>query len=378
MNGADMMTPRLSVIIPVYNAAPYLEECLDSVLGQDVGLEVICVDDRSTDDSALICEKYACRDGRVRLVRNAYNVFAGVCRNIGMYQARGEYIHFLDADDRVEPGAYRDFLDLADAERLDVLSGTARAFDDATGEFISGTYYEQRNITGAASKHPVSFARDYAEVIKLSPVPWIRIFRRAILEKSHVHFDELRCSNDVSFFFGLVMASGRIRFVRRNIVQHRVNNANSLMGIRARHFECVMESMDIICHNMRNQPRDVRRAIVGRLMQPIPQWLEAAMAVEGDGQKAKDLMVGFIRSMDKSPWNGDVTGCTWYRHVAAVIGTDPLDGQDAHSGSRADKVVMAVMWPVRKVWGGVRCLRENGIKYTLKHAIAKVMFRDVN
>ena len=372
MNGADKMTPRVSVIIPVYNAAPYLEECLDSVLGQDVGLEVICVDDCSTDDSALICEKYARRDSRVRLVRNTYNVFAGVCRNIGMYQARGEYIHFLDADDKVEPGAYREFLELADAERLDVLRGTARAFDDVTGDFVRGTYYEQLNITGPVSRHPVSFAEDFADVVRLSPVPWMGIFRRTILEKSRIHFNALRCSNDVSFFFDLVMASDRIRFVRKNIVQHRVNNAQSLMGIRAEHFECVIESMHIICHNIRNQPRNIRRAIVDRVMQSMPKWLEDAMSVEDGEQKAENLMIGLVKSMDLSLWNGGVTKCHWYRRIVAVIGTDPLDRTDEPVESHAENVAMAVTWPARKVRDGVRCLRENGVKYTVKHIVGKV------
>lgn len=359
--------PKISVIIPVYNAASYLEECLDSVLGQDVSLEVICVDDCSTDDSARICEKYASRDSRVRLVRNTYNVFAGVCRNIGMYQARGEYIHFLDADDRVEPGAYRDFIDLADAEQLDVLSGTARTFDAATGDFTRDTYYEQRGIVGPVSQHPVSFAEDFAEVIQLAPVPWIRIFRRTILEKSHIHFNSLRCSNDVSFFIDLLIASKRIRFVRKNIVQYRVNNANSLMGVRARHFECVIESRSIVCYNIRNQPPDIRRAIVDRIMRPMPDWLRDAMSVEGGAQKAKELMAGLIQSLDLSPWNGEVARCSWYRRIATVMGADPLGGPEKHV------VVKAVTWPARKFLGGIRCLQENGVKYTARHTVGKVL-----
>lgn len=94
----------LSVIIPVYNAAPYLSSCLDSLLAyQGDDLEVIVVDDGSRDDSGKICDDYAVRDKRVTVYHQA-NKGVSAARNLGLEHAHGEWISFVDADDEVLPG----------------------------------------------------------------------------------------------------------------------------------------------------------------------------------------------------------------------------------------------------------------------------------
>ncbi len=93
------MASAISVVIPVYNAAQYLPTCLDSILNQTLGeLEIICVDDGSTDASLAIIKQYAQQDPRIRIISHAH---AGVsaARNIGITTADGEYIAFMDADD---------------------------------------------------------------------------------------------------------------------------------------------------------------------------------------------------------------------------------------------------------------------------------------
>ena len=94
----------ISIVIPVYNSARYLRECIDSVLGQSYGnLDVILVDDGSTDESPEICREYAGKDARVRFFR-LEPVGVGAARNYGMEQARGKYLMFADSDDVCEPG----------------------------------------------------------------------------------------------------------------------------------------------------------------------------------------------------------------------------------------------------------------------------------
>ncbi len=90
-----MQNVKLSVIIPLYNAEKYLRQCLDSVISQSLrDIEIICVDDGSTDSSPDILLEYQQRDSRV-IVQRQQNLHAGVARNTGMEVARGEYIHFL-------------------------------------------------------------------------------------------------------------------------------------------------------------------------------------------------------------------------------------------------------------------------------------------
>ena len=96
-----MNNPLISVIIPVYNAEPFLPACLDSVLSQDYSsFEILVIDDGSTDNSAAIIDRYAAREPRIVALHQS-NAGVSAARNRGLAEARGEYSAFVDADDRV-------------------------------------------------------------------------------------------------------------------------------------------------------------------------------------------------------------------------------------------------------------------------------------
>lgn len=96
------MNPKFSIIIPVYNVAPYIRECLDSVLAQTyTDWEAICVDDGSTDGSGVILDEYAKRDLRFRIIHQT-NAGVGAARNSAIEVAQGEYLLYLDGDDKLE------------------------------------------------------------------------------------------------------------------------------------------------------------------------------------------------------------------------------------------------------------------------------------
>ena len=95
--------PKISVIIPVYNVEDYLEECIDSVLGQrDVDLEILLVDDGSTDSSGAICDEYAEKNHKFKVVHQS-NRGVSVARNIGIELAQGDWVWFVDSDDIIIP-----------------------------------------------------------------------------------------------------------------------------------------------------------------------------------------------------------------------------------------------------------------------------------
>ena len=126
LRGAE---PVLSVVVPVYNVGHYLEECLDSLLGQSlVELEVIAVDDGSTDGSAAILRKRAASDRRLRVLTQA-NAGQGAARNRAVAEARGEFVTFCDGDDRVPTDAYAYLVETLRASGSDFAVGRARRFD---------------------------------------------------------------------------------------------------------------------------------------------------------------------------------------------------------------------------------------------------------
>ena len=115
------MSPTFSIIVPVYNTAPYLRECLDSLLAQTfAGWEAICIDDGSTDGSAAILNEYSSKDERIRVARQA-NSGVGAARNLGLDMAVGEYVTFLDGDDAYAPFWLESFHELIESTRADLV-----------------------------------------------------------------------------------------------------------------------------------------------------------------------------------------------------------------------------------------------------------------
>lgn len=120
--------PKISVIIPVYNAEKFLHRCLDSVINQThENLEIICVNDESTDGSLEILQEYAAKDSRV-IIENQKNQGAPVARNRGIEIATGEYIHFVDADDWLNLTLYSDFASVLRGGMLDIFVFNAQLY----------------------------------------------------------------------------------------------------------------------------------------------------------------------------------------------------------------------------------------------------------
>lgn len=113
--------PLISVIIPVYNPGKYLYRCLDSIIGQTYqNLEIILVDDGSTDDSLQVCREYAEKDGRIK-VFSQKNAGVSAARNKGIEEASGDFFSFIDSDDYLEPDMYETLIEVFDREKPDIV-----------------------------------------------------------------------------------------------------------------------------------------------------------------------------------------------------------------------------------------------------------------
>ena len=121
--------PKVSVIIPVYNVEEYLRECLDSVVNQTLKeIEIICVDDGSTDSSLEILKEYAQKDNRITVI-GTLNKNAGHARNIGISIARGKYLGFIDSDDYIEPTMYEELYAKSKKDDLSLVCCQYTVFD---------------------------------------------------------------------------------------------------------------------------------------------------------------------------------------------------------------------------------------------------------
>lgn len=133
-------TVPISVIIPVYNQSKYLKRCLDSVLNQSFNqLEIILINDGSTDESPQLCDEFAKKDDRITVIHQN-NGGVSNARNSGLKIARGEYVHFMDSDDFLDDGFYNDLYNLAQSREADIIcSEYYQEYRDKKGEFFLNT-----------------------------------------------------------------------------------------------------------------------------------------------------------------------------------------------------------------------------------------------
>src|SRR5262249_22973319 len=123
--------PVVSVVVPIFNKAPFLKACLDSISNQTLAdLQVVCIDDASTDGSLDIAEEHACSDDRVIVLRQKINRGAGVARNRGLMAARASYVQFTDADDLLPPSALDSLYRLATEDSVPFVKGSLAVFRD--------------------------------------------------------------------------------------------------------------------------------------------------------------------------------------------------------------------------------------------------------
>lgn len=123
--------PLISVIVPCFNVEEYLKECLDSILKQSFGdIEIICIDDFSTDSTPKILADYNTQNRRVSVVRHTANQGLGAARNTGVNHAKGKYLFFIDSDDILCSDALTDLYNMAEQEKADIVTGQLRLFDE--------------------------------------------------------------------------------------------------------------------------------------------------------------------------------------------------------------------------------------------------------
>lgn len=238
---------KLSVIIPVHNAAKYLNACLDSVLSQDIqDMEVICIDDASADNSADIIAAYQEKDSRISLIKNSSTMYAGTCRNTGLKEAQGEYVHFLDSDDMVEEGAYLRYYNMAKATDADLVKGRSNCFDNDTHEISTTPLLDLSEVPEDGFGNISTFSRMPEIFSHISVVPWNGIYKTSFLKENKIEFNHLICVNDRSFFNEAVILAGRILLTKERLVKYRINNNQSLMGNRALNFQCQFQSFSIV------------------------------------------------------------------------------------------------------------------------------------
>lgn len=220
--------PKISILIPAYNVENYIDECLESVLNQSLSdIEIICVDDASTDDTLSILRNYEEKDKRVKIYFHTENKGQSCGRNLALSHATGEYVYMLDADDKIVPGALEELYEICHSNELDVVGFETHQFmdddelmDKLPAKMIS---YDDMGVMNGAKALSYCMSRD---VFSLS-VPTF-MMRKEYLDEIGLLFVQGILHEDVGYIFELICRAGKIRFLHKVYFERRVRE-NSTM-----------------------------------------------------------------------------------------------------------------------------------------------------
>ncbi len=234
--------PKVSVILPVYNASRYLECCVDSILNQSLSsIEIICVNDCSTDNSLEILHRLREKDDRIIIIEQSVNLGAGAARNVGMEAARGEYLSFLDADDYFSPEMFKVAVENADSLNLDLFVLGAVAVNEATNEESVMHSTIKKNLLPDL---PVFSAMDIKEDFFQVFIwwAWDKLFRKSFIDKHGLKFQEIRTSNDLAFTASATLMAERISYTTQPFVFQRQKIDTSLSSTRHLSYDCCLKA----------------------------------------------------------------------------------------------------------------------------------------
>lgn len=230
------MSAKVSVIIPVYNSEKYIGECLDSIINQTLrDIEIICVNDGSTDGTAAILEDYSKKDDRVIII-DQKNLGAGAARNNGLRKATGEYLSFLDADDFFEKDMLEKSYNAAKKKDADVVVFECDLYSNSEKKYRP-CYYSIHSML--LPDHQPFAGVDIEKDIFKAFVGWAwdKLFKTSFVRENNLTFQEQRTTNDMLFVFSAVVKAESIVIVNKVLAHHR-RDEGSLSVTREKSWMC--------------------------------------------------------------------------------------------------------------------------------------------
>ncbi len=213
--------PRISVVVPIYNVEEYLAPCLDSVLAQKVrDIEVLMVDDGSTDGSAAVAAAYAQRDERCKLISQA-NGGLSKARNTGMDAATGDFLSFVDSDDMLTPNAFELLLGALEDTGSDFATGNVQRFtrwSSSQSAFLAKTFRRTRLKTHITEFRPLIADR----------TAWNKLWRRSFWEEHSFRFPEGRVHEDIPVILPAHFKASAVDVISDPVYLYRLRERGAL------------------------------------------------------------------------------------------------------------------------------------------------------
>lgn len=229
---------QVSILVPVCNVERYLRECLSSLLSQTLeNIQIICIDDGSTDSSPQILEEFRKRDHRIEVITKPNSGY-GDSMNIGLSHAKGEYVGILESDDFGDDNMFESLYSYAKKYDADVVKSEFyyhRTGDDPSKDEIAG------NMAGCYCGSPFQ-PLDHQEMFLMQPAIWSGLYRRSFLEENAIRFLRTPGASfqDTSFNFKVFAMAKRAYLTHDAFLHYRIDNANSSVKSQAKVF-CICD-----------------------------------------------------------------------------------------------------------------------------------------
>ena len=219
-----MRKPKISVIVPIYNVEPYIDECMRSLVTQTLhDIEIVCVDDCGTDKSMDIVRKYADTDNRIKIIKNKQNSGIATTRNGGLDNSDAEYIMFCDPDDWFDVDMCKKMYDTITRDKTDIVMCGANIF------YESDVSHKKSDNGYLRVKHSGVF--DVTEYLTYTTpgVLWNKIFKRSIISEHGIRFPDGLKYEDVCFFNMYMLWAKKMSFITDKLYNYR-RRAGSIMN----------------------------------------------------------------------------------------------------------------------------------------------------
>lgn len=240
---------KISVVVPVYNVEKYLKECIDSIINQTLeDIEIICVNDGSTDSSLEILNDYAKKDSRI-IVINKSNSGYGHTMNMGLNAATGEYVGIIESDDFADKNMFEDLYKLAKEYDADIVKG------DWYNYWSKNKFARKNNRISSAKALKLTNSKQDKSLLRINPSVWSAIYKKEFLNKYNIRFLETPGASyqDLAFSFKVFALAEKVILTDKAYLYYRQDNMNSSVKSKTKVY-CVCDEYEEIDRFLEEYP----------------------------------------------------------------------------------------------------------------------------
>lgn len=392
-----MSIPKVSVVVPCYNVEKYLNQCIDSIVNQTLKeIEIICVNDGSTDSTLSILRDYEQKDPRVKII-DKVNTGYGNSMNCGFDMANGEYIGIVESDDFIDSDMFEKLYACAKENELDVVKSGFYFYWSKDGE-KNVAFPIASNIMASRTFCPTTdfkSKREMVEFFNIKPSIWSAIYRKDFIRENNIRFNETPGASyqDASFNFMVWVSAKKVRLLKECYLHYRQDNEASSINSPGKVY-CICDEYDKMANFLETRPieKGIVEPIMVRIKYDSYNWnyerLSEPLQAEFIHRFAKDFTT---HSIDGSLQNEYFEWYKWIRvhriiedpdkyhemQLKSQKGEDISDYIDVFPSFDKENEVSGKksQWLLNKLIGGLSCIRDHGFGYTLKLGFGKILRR---